>query len=105
MRCLMLATIACVTTLLILGCMSSTSPHENFLRNLYMSVGTDIRSHSKFPAYQRTDLPNGNSEYRFSRRILSGRQPCTNIYEVDPKTYQVLKADFAGSPQDCAIQP
>src|SRR6267378_8184739 len=71
-RCLMQITIVCVTPLLILGCMSATSPHENFLRNLHMAVGRDIRSHSEFRAYQRTNLPNGHSEYRLSRRIPPG---------------------------------
>jgi len=104
-RCFTLVTIACVTTFPSAGCMSSTSPHENFLRALHMAVGRDIRTHPRFSAFQRTDLPNGNSEYRLSRRILAGTQPCTDIYEVDPKTYQVLRADFEGSPQDCVIPP
>lgn len=87
-----------------LGCTNPT-PHENYLQSLHLMVGKDIRNHSRFDRMEQRTLPNGNAEYRFTGQIGRQTQPCTDIYEVDPKTYIVLRADFAGTPADCVIAP
>lgn len=67
-------------------------------------VGTDIRKHANFDQLERRALPNGNTEYRYTRRMGRGTtNPCTSIYEVDPKTYIVVRTEFAGAPNDCVV--
>jgi hypothetical protein len=85
--------------------MSSTTPHENFLHSLLLSVGRDIRNFQDFDKYRSHALANGNVQYQYTRRIPPGRHPCTTIYDVDPQTYKIVRADFKGSRDDCVIQP
>jgi hypothetical protein len=93
-----------ISALVFEGCLSSTTPHENFRKNL-LTVGGDIRNRNDYPRYERVNLANGNVEYRLTRRYPPGKGLCTTIYEVDPKTFKILRADFLGSPDDCVLQP
>lgn len=89
---------------LLTSCVSAKTPHQNFLESLEASVGRDIRRHVEFERYQRTMLPNGNFEYRLTRRYGRwAKAACTTIFEVDPDTFKVLHAGFSGSKGDCAI--
>ena len=49
-------------------------------------------------------LSNGNQEYRFAT-VLSQKLPCIEIFEVDPQTGIILKADFEGTEKNCYIIP
>lgn len=79
--------------------------HENYLENLYGMVGRDIRNLVAFDRMGRRTLANGNAEYRIAEQLgrRSKHKPCTSIYEVDPKSYIVLRADWEGAPADCII--
>lgn len=77
--------------------------HENFLQSMRGMVGKDIRRHVDFNRMDQQKLPNGNTEYRLTQPASRRTKPCTNIYEVDPKTYIIQRADFVGAPADCII--
>jgi hypothetical protein len=88
------------------GCIASETSHENFLANLSAWDGKDIRNHLDFRRFDRTVLANGHYEYRFVRQILIKKKGlCTSIFEVDPVTFMVLRTDYAGSTEACAIPP
>ena len=96
---------AFICVLVLSSCISATTPHQNFLSNLQFAVGTDIRGRRDFTQYVATVLPNGHIEYRYTQRYPPGRGLCTTIYEVDPSTYRILRADYLGTSDDCVIQP
>jgi hypothetical protein len=79
------------------------TPHENYLQSLRRMVDRDIRNHVAFDRMERRTLANGNTEYRLTERLGRRTKPCTDIYEVDPKSYIVLRADWEGTPADCII--
>ena len=100
-QCLMILLVAP----LVAGC-ASISPHENFKRALYETVG---HSMDNVPPYEWphkedlidvTRLPNGNAEYRYDY----GRT-CRYIFEVDPATHLIIGARFEGKDTDCVINP
>jgi dihydroorotate dehydrogenase len=66
-------------------------------------VGPDIRSHVYFDRMEQSTLPNGSIEYRVTTQIVRRGNPRTRIFEVDPRTYIIQRADFAGAPNDCVI--
>src|SRR5438094_10332238 len=75
------------------ACLSTTTPHQNYLNYLHAWVGGDIRKHGLLHRFERTVLPNSNYEYRWTRRMTSN-EPCTDIFEVDPATFKVINARF-----------
>lgn len=84
------------------GC-AGVTPHENFKEGLRLMVGYNIdtfRSRTRKTLLSESALANGNVEYRFLYR-----QDCTEIYEVDPKTRLIVRADFEGSERSCTIVP
>ena len=99
-----LGIILVIVTSVIGGCVTSTSPHENYLSSmLRSSIGRDIRRDTDFNKYENRVLQNGNVEYRRTDKFRVGT--CVSIYEVDPSSYVVLRADFVGTQSSCAINP
>ena len=86
-----------------LGCATAKTSHENYLESLRGVVGRDFRTLAEFRRFEPHALPNGNIEYRWTRQMLRRSKPCTDIFEVDPRTYIILRADFIGGPDDCVI--
>lgn len=86
------------------GCLPpARSAHENYLDSHSGWVGRDVWRHGHIDRAIVTKLQNGNLEYRIGRIMGRGLAPCTDVFEVDPVTRKVLKADFIGSEQSCVI--
>jgi len=67
----------------------------------------DLRPH-QFPPdkdlISTRELPNGNVE----KKYLEGfglQRPCIHVYEIDPKTDVIVRADFEGRDEDCVAVP
>lgn len=86
------------------GC-TSVTPHENFLNNLGLYVGRDFRNIQDIHSFERRSLSNGNIEYRRSHQYRAGTEPCVLIYEVSPISNTVVRTDYVGTPNNCAITP
>jgi hypothetical protein len=88
------------------GC-ANDKAHENFKEILAANIGRDFDSVQ--PIYRNWNLevvklPNGNSEYRYTIQYKRGNhRPCTEIFEVDPTSQKILRADFVGSEHDCIV--
>ena len=83
---------------------TATTPHENFNRNLQMSVGAvidtlDVNIQPSLLVSEKK-LQNGNLEYRY--KWYPG---CVRIFEVDPATRVILRADFEGDQESCILPP
>ena len=88
------------------GCISSRTPHENFIDGAMNGmIGRDIRNNLDYEKFARHQLPNGSIEFRISKIMVRGGDPCTLIYEVDPRSYLVLHSSYVGSDKDCVIPP
>lgn len=77
--------------------------HENFKTGLNYFVGRDFAEARNFyrGKIERENLANGNIEYRLTGRLSNKYGPCTKIFEVEPVTHKVLRADFMGTKSDC----
>lgn len=88
------------------GC-ANEKAHENFKATLERFVGKDIAHARNFFGSDDIEvkkLPNGHSEYRLTIRYKGGSYgPCTKIFEVDPTSQKILRADFVGSEHDCIV--
>jgi hypothetical protein len=88
------------------GCANETA-HENFKATLERFVGKDIAHARNFFGSDDIEvkkLPNGHSEYRLTTLYkFRGYGPCTKIFEVDPTSQKILRADFVGSAHDCIV--
>ena len=92
-------------TQVVLGCVhEKRTPHENFVRALIeIAPGHDIRKDLQFEKYKQTPLPNGNIEFRLTRRFPPGKNPCSLIYEVDAATYKIVRGRYEGADSDCVL--
>lgn len=95
-----------LVSLLIAGC-SYISPHENFIQALHSSIG---RSIDNVPPYlwphsedliDSINLSNGNMKNRYKYN----RGKCKYVFEINPKTRQIVGASFEGKESDCVINP
>lgn len=91
---------------LLAGC-ANEKAHENFKGMLERFVGKDIAQARNFFGSDDMEikkLPNGHSEYRLTTLYkFRGYGPCTKIFEVDPTSQKILRADFVGSKRDCIV--
>ena len=91
---------------LLAGCVSSVTPHENFVAHGNHNIGSTIDRPrdvgSTNPDYLLTSrtLPNGNVENTYR-----GRGTCRSFYEFDPRTRIILGFRWEGTEQDCEISP
>ena len=93
-------------TQLFLGCEYKLTPHENFVNGLIENTaGYDIRKFRDFENFVQTPLPNGNIEFRLTRRFFPAKNPCSLIYEVDAATYKIVRARYEGADSDCILPP
>jgi hypothetical protein len=95
---------------LLAACADHPSPHENFVNMLNSKVGkkwTDLRPYmypSDKDLISSTELPNGNIENRYMEG-LGSKRPCIHVYEIDPKTQIIVRADYEGRDEDCVAAP
>ena len=98
-------TTACLAALFS-GCMSSLTPHENFISLMNHNVGDSIDDPrvvgSAEPKYllESKSLPNGNIENTYQ-----GRGSCRIFFEYNPQTRIIVAFRFEGTEQDCEIVP
>src|SRR4051812_47843818 len=89
-----------------LSCSASRTPHENFVEGAMTAmVGQDIRRDLDYDKFQQSTLPGGNIEFRWVRIFPPGEKPCTLIYEVNPRSYIIVRATYDGSERDCVLPP
>ena len=88
------------------GCVTSTTPHENFKNRMNYSVGkraddplTSITRYSD-RVKGRTVLANGNIEIQYD-----SIRDCMVYFEVDSKSNVIVNWRFEGSEQTCRINP
>ena len=92
---------------MLLSCTTAT-PHENFKNGLQLSVGWSIDSQGYsgegYPhlLLSQKTLQNSNLEYRYEG---DGFPPCIHIFEVNPRTRIIVRADFEGTERNCYITP
>src|SRR5438046_1758934 len=95
--------LVCLATWCLISC-TGVTPSENFKNNLQRRVGRsfDIPRTDITPELLLSTrvLGSGNIEYRY--RYLGD---CVQIYEVDPKTRIILRADAEGSATSCILPP
>lgn len=98
--------------LVVLGC-TTVTPHQNFVNMLNRQVGKNwmwLRAHHQFPSEETLisskELPNGNIEKKYKSTLgFVKKRTCISIYEIDPKTDIIVRADFEGTEEDCVMNP
>lgn len=103
-----------VLSSILAGCYSVT-PRQNFINMMNAEVGkrvADLRPYLYPPEsmlISSTALPNGNVEKRYKPPPLgSDRRVCIHIYEIDPKTDVIIRAEGEGAQNtdtDCVAPP
>jgi hypothetical protein len=92
--------------LLVAGCMSSLSAHQNFLLLMDHNIGSSIDSPrlagSALEKYliESKQLPNGNTENEYLER-----RSCRIFFEFDSDTRIIVAWRYRGDPADCGIAP
>jgi uncharacterized protein YceK len=101
-------TIYCIVflTLVICSGCSSVRPHDNFVNQLNVMIGRNL---DDIPSYKwprekdligSVKLPNGNIKNRYKYKGT-----CLYIFEINPKSRQIVGASFEGNESDCIINP
>ena len=98
--------------LLLVSCVSSTPPYENFQNLNRRNIGRKVDDPSLvFMGWTNPKdlvkvvrLPNGHDEYHYIAGY-KGQLTCRQIYEVDPKTLIIVGFRWEGTEKDCGIQP
>jgi hypothetical protein len=97
---------AFVTALTLASCLSSVTPHQNFIDHGNHNIGSSIddprvvgSTNQKNLLGSRT-LPNGNVEHSYK-----WRGSCRKFFEYDPKTRIIVAFRWEGSEQDCEVVP
>jgi len=104
-----LAVLLSLIAVVLSGC-ANEKAHENYKATLSSFVGrniSDARNFFRGDDMEVKQLPNGHSEYRFTIQYKANfgppYEPCTSIFEVDPASQKILRADFIGTKHDCII--
>lgn len=104
--------LVCIALVLPLtGCSTKYSAqraHNNFKNYLHAFVGSNIDTTNMKKRDQLLStkkLPNGNIEYHYWFRSYPLEPKCIQIFEVDPASRIIVRADFEGSEYSCSITP
>ena len=93
-----------VFVMVVYGCGSFSSPHENFKSHMSSTVGKTISDPGTWAQGERLvsaqALENGNEEYKYEFR-----GSCFYFFEVETGTGVIVGWRFEGSEIDCAIAP